>query len=658
MRKFKLLFAACALFGVTAAQAKTDVTDTYLTDADLSSLAGWGDPGRTDWKTDGAVNVVEFWNWSNQFSFTQTVNLPAGNYRLAVNSFYRESWGGNGTNNNMAWIFAGEKKQNVAALNAMTDLSSYAGSNDLYRAATAFSLGKFSNEFDFVVEGGGETVPVEIGFKGTCPNGGWCILGPVKLYQYTIEDYLDDYDTKYSAAEAIKDHLMNIEVNSALLAAMVDRNTLTTVAEVTAAIQALSSATAAANTSIADYVAIKAAIDAADAQAAALDAAGKAAYDNNVDVSYVKYGYENGYFDSNSLAIIQDKLNAAIAAAAKAQTTPNSDMTGAIVNPSFESGIDTGWTNSNSGMKTQNNTSFTGKAGTWYAEAWEPDGTKFVRQTITGLHPGSYKLTATCLARGVTSAKLFAVEGDAEIITDIYIEDNVSDYDVEFTVGNDGTIDIGFEGVGTGEVNSWLCTDNFRLTFLHPALIDVTAAQGFTTYYNTEKAVKAYTPGVTLYTVTAVSGTDAILTEVDTAPAGTPLIIDNQSDGESIQLEEIEVTPTTMIDPVDYAPEFLGAGAETEIGGSDADNYVLYNGQFVWVKNRGIIAAGKCYLDLSVYWKEARSIRLVIGGTTDTGVAAVKKAETGAAVYSLDGRQVANPAKGIYVKDGKKIVIK
>ena len=656
MRKFKLLFAACALFGVTAAQARTDVTDTYLTDADLSSLAGWGDPGRTAWKTDGAVNVVEFWNWSDQFSFTQTVNLPAGNYRLAVNSFYRESWGGNGTNNNMAWIFAGEKKQNVAALNSMADLSTYAGSNDLYRAATAFSLGKFSNEFDFVVEGEGETVPVEIGFKGTCPNGGWCILGPVKLYQYTIEDYLDDYDTKYSAAEAIKDHLMNSEVNSALLAAMVDRNTLTTVAEVTAAIQALSSATAAANTSIADYVAIKAAIDAADAQAAALDAAGKAAYDNNEVVDKVKYDYATGSFGSNSLAIIQDELNAAVGAAAKAQTTPNSDMTGAIVNPSFESGIDTGWTNS--GMQTQNNTSFTGKAGTWYAEAWQPNGTKFVRQTITGLRPGSYKLTASCLARGVTSAKLFAGEGDAEQKTDITIEDNASDYDLEFTVGNDGTIVIGFEGVGTGVGSSWLCTDNFRLTFLHPTLIDVTAAQGYSTYYNTEKAVKAYTPGVTLYTVTAVSGTDAILTEVDTAPAGTPLIIDNQSDLEAIQLEEVEVTPTTMIDLVDYDPAFKGAGDETEIGGSDAETYVLNNGQFVWVKNPGNIAAGKCYLDLSGYFEKARSIRLVIGGTTDTGVAAVKKAETGAAVYSLDGRQVANPAKGIYVKDGKKIVIK
>lgn len=654
MRKFKLLFAACALFCVTAAQAREDVTNTYLTDADLSSLAGWGDPGRTDWKKDGAVKVVEFWNWSNQFSFTQTVNLPAGNYRLAVNSFYRESWGGNGTNNNMAWIFAGEKKQNVAALNSMADLSSYAGSNDLYRAATAFSLGKFSNEFDFVVEGEGETVPVEIGFKGTCPNGGWCILGPVKLYQYTIEDYLDDYDTKYSAAEAIKDQLMNSEVNSALLAAMVDRNTLTTVAEVTAAIQALSSATAAANTSIADYVAIKAAIDAADAQAAALDAAGKAAYDNNEVVDKVKYDYATGSFGSNSLAIIQDELNAAVGAAAKAQTTPNSDMTGAIVNPSFESGIDTGWTNS--GMQTQNNTSFTGKAGTWYAEAWQPNGTKSVRQIITGLHPGSYKLTASCLARGVTSAKLFAGEGDAEQKTDITIEDNASDYDLEFTVGNDGTIVIGFEGVGTGEGSSWLCTDNFRLTFLHPTLIDVTAAQGYTTYYNTEKAVKAYTPGVTLYTVTAVSGTQATLAEVDTAPAGTPLIIDNQSDGEAIQLEEFEVTPASNLDPVDYAPEFKGAGAETEIGGSDANTYVLYNGQFVWVMNPGNIAAGKCYLDLSV-WK-ARSIRLVIGGTTDTGVAAVKKAETGAAVYSLDGRQVANPAKGIYVKDGKKIVIK
>ena len=150
--KRKLLFAVMTLITgawALSASAQEDVTDTYLTNAGLSSTSGWTTGGYTAHNTNGAVNVVEFWNWSNQFNFSQTVTLPAGNYRIAVNAFYRNGGSGDGTNNNMAWIFAGSQTKNVVALNSMSDLSGYAGSNDLYRAATAFSQGKFSNEFDF-----------------------------------------------------------------------------------------------------------------------------------------------------------------------------------------------------------------------------------------------------------------------------------------------------------------------------------------------------------------------------------------------------------------------------------------------------------------------------------------------------------------------------
>ena len=122
--------------------AEENVTAKYLQNADLTTKdAGWTNGGYTDWKTDGAVSVVEFWNWSTSFSFTQTVNLPAGYYRLAVNAFYREGGQGNGKNNHMAWIFANETTQDVVALKSMSDLSGYAGSNDLYRAASAFKAG-------------------------------------------------------------------------------------------------------------------------------------------------------------------------------------------------------------------------------------------------------------------------------------------------------------------------------------------------------------------------------------------------------------------------------------------------------------------------------------------------------------------------------------
>lgn len=252
MRKLKLFIAAAALLVSAGMQAKTDVTATYLTDADLSALTGWGNPGKTDWKTDGAVNVVEFWNWSTQFNFSQTAQLPAGYYRLAVNAFYRNSLGGDGTNDNMAWIFAGQKTQNVIALNSMSDLSGYAGSNDLYRAATAFSQGQFSNEFDFNVTGEG-TVAVEIGFKGTCPNGGWCILGPVTLWEYTAADYMEDYRAKVAIAQSLLSEKMSPAAIQALNDAIVEESTLNTVDDVLNAVSTLVVAINNANTSIADY---------------------------------------------------------------------------------------------------------------------------------------------------------------------------------------------------------------------------------------------------------------------------------------------------------------------------------------------------------------------------------------------------------------------
>ena len=114
--------ALLAMFGVGSMNAQEDVTSQYLTNADLMSLDGWsyGDDGYNyeAWRTDGDVPVIEFYHtWNSNagapigntrhFHFTQTVTLPAGDYRISVNAFYREG-NGNGTNNDKAWIFAGE----------------------------------------------------------------------------------------------------------------------------------------------------------------------------------------------------------------------------------------------------------------------------------------------------------------------------------------------------------------------------------------------------------------------------------------------------------------------------------------------------------------------------------------------------------------------
>lgn len=171
-------------------------------------------------------------------------------------------------------------------------------------------------------------------------------------------------------------------------------------------------------------------------------------------------------------AATEDDVNAAIASLVSAladylTTASNVNVSDAfITNPSFESSL-TGWTNN--GMQAQGNTSFE-KTGNTYCEAWQPNGTKSVSQILKNLPQGKYKLTAKSKARGVTSAKLYA--GKTE--TAIEISDNTNTYSVEFACKGD--ITIGFEGVGTGAGNSWLCVDDFQLTFIESITDDELAA--------------------------------------------------------------------------------------------------------------------------------------------------------------------------------------
>ena len=81
---------------------------------------------------------------------------------------------------------------------------------------------------------------------------------------------------------------------------------------------------------------------------------------------------------------------------------------------------------------------------------------------------------------------------------------------------------------------------------------------------------------------------------------------------------------------------------------------------FVWVKDAGVLAAGTCWVQLSKSESAgARRLTIVHDGET-TGINAVNTAagKMDGEWYDLSGRRVAQPAKGIYVKNGKKVVIK
>jgi len=477
-----LLFAA-TMAAATGAWAQEDVTSQYLQNADLSVdpntadngwvlLNGWRQDYQKATDTDH-VNVIEFYSgWNGlehtEYAMTQTVSLPAGDYRIAVNAFYREGdWPGTGNNNDMAWIFAGEKTQNVYSLNG--NLNSYSGTSDLWKASNAFTKGNFSNEFDFTLE---EDAEIELGFKGTFDQKrSWIILGPVKLYKYSLEAYLVDYREKVAVAnELLAGHPMYYEVREELNAAIVDESTFTLSKEVTAAIQTLNTAIAKAQASVAAYERLFAVLDKGIAFIEkAVEYGAPTANETALDDIYGNY--EEGLIADADIDTKISEINVILIGIAKQQTKPGADMTLAIQNPSFETGNTEGWTfepSNDTGAKENSNATYTmsGCDGNYLFNIWQSGNA--ISQTVEGLPNGLYKLQAVIATDADRYVQLNANDQYVQIASSEEGKGVGVEGEVEFNV-TDGTATIGAEGgmlydeEGMETGKTWYKVDNFRL---------------------------------------------------------------------------------------------------------------------------------------------------------------------------------------------------
>ena len=85
------------------------------------------------------------------------------------------------------------------------------------------------------------------------------------------------------------------------------------------------------------------------------------------------------------------------------------------------------------------------------------------------------------------------------------------------------------------------------------------------------------------------------------------------------------------------------------------DYYVLNGDAFVWVKNPGTIAANRCWLQFQKD-NAARMIKIVFNDPTSihNSQFTIDNGDW----FDLNGRKIAKPTKkGVYIKDGKKVVV-
>ena len=196
----------------------------------------------------------------------------------------------------------------------------------------------------------------------------------------------------------------------------------------------------------------------------------------------------------------------------------------------------------------------------------------------------------------------------------------------------------------------------------------VIPAGEYVTYYKDEavRLDEKDKNDIELCTITAVEDGKAVLSDnFDAMKANTPFLLKNTTNEE----KTILLIPCNEPDlAVTVAKEFKGTEGPrdfSEAEMADGDFYVCNGKEFVKVRGRGTLAANKAFLFVEGNNTPA-SIpfrRSIDGGEGTTGIDAIDNAannDANATWYDLNGRKLnGKPAqKGIYIKNGKKIVVK
>ena len=209
-------------------------------------------------------------------------------------------------------------------------------------------------------------------------------------------------------------------------------------------------------------------------------------------------------------------------------------------------------------------------------------------------------------------------------------------------------IAITYEGFVTSY--SAYCT-----TVAVPTNVAITiAASGYSTIasgYGLDFA-NATPVGLEAYIASDVTVSAVTLAAVDEAPASTGVILKGTA-GETYTI------------PVKDGVAAVGTNklqAAVNPTGIDANSvYILKGGQFCKVTAASIVPAGKAYLLASDVPASAPDfLGFSFDGTTSISEELRMKSEefATAPVYNLAGQRVANPTKGLYIVNGKKVILK
>ena len=152
------------------------------------------------------------------------------------------------------------------------------------------------------------------------------------------------------------------------------------------------------------------------------------------------------------------------------------------------------------------------------------------------------------------------------------------------------------------------------------------------------------------YIATEVSGSAVQMIQVNKVPANTGLVLKATTPKTTVNVPVFDGTGADNV----TANKMAGSATETTAIAANA-GYILSEGAF-HPATAGTLAAGKAYLAIAV--SSARTLEMTFDDDV-TAIEAVKaqNVENGQ-FFNLAGQRVAQPTKGLYIVNGKKVIIK
>lgn len=214
-----------------------------------------------------------------------------------------------------------------------------------------------------------------------------------------------------------------------------------------------------------------------------------------------------------------------------------------------------------------------------------------------------------------------------------------------YTSDNDNNINLNLSSIKVAlSVNlSWI-------DLLSNSITKTLSGTGWSTFASENGLDFSSVDGLTAYVVTDITNTTVKLTSVDELPANSGVILK----GTANATYTIPVKSTASYDGTNklYAAVTPYVCTANEV-------YIMQGGEFHLVTAASTVPAGKAYLLASDVPSGARSLDFFFDDET-TGVTSIEKGQwtIDNAWYNLNGQKVLNPTKGLYIVNGKKVVIK